>query len=159
VVDRVGAPYWVLLYQPSIRFSLWTSSKVLSLQHVIDYWSQYMVIYYIVRLQYLVTCICSFDSTLKLPPIFDTLEWFVNSEFHLTLFILPNFRLFGNLDDFQMCVSYWFQSICIFLNNKFKRIDIRDDWNVNISNGMNKIRNKLFFFLAVLNDLTLFVLN
>ena len=33
VVDRVGAPYQVLLYQPGIRFSLWTNSKVLSLQH------------------------------------------------------------------------------------------------------------------------------
>ena len=142
--------YWFDNFGPN-----WIFDKEL----VIDYWSQYMVIYYIVRLQYLVTCICSFDSTLKLPPIFDTLEWFVNSEFHLTLFILPNFRLFGNLDDFQMFVSYWFQSICIFLNNEFKRINIRDDWNVNISNGMNKIRNKLFFFLAVLNNLTLFVLN
>ena len=32
VVDRVGAPYRVLLYQPSIRFSLGTNSKVSSLQ-------------------------------------------------------------------------------------------------------------------------------
>jgi len=32
VVDRVGAPYRVLLYQPSIRFILLTNSKVLSLQ-------------------------------------------------------------------------------------------------------------------------------
>jgi len=32
VVDRVGAPYRVLLYQPGIRFILLTSSKVLSLQ-------------------------------------------------------------------------------------------------------------------------------
>ena len=32
VVDRVGAPYQVLLYQSSIRFSLLTNSKVLSLQ-------------------------------------------------------------------------------------------------------------------------------
>jgi len=101
---------------------------------------------------------CSFDSTLKLPPIFDPLEWSVNSKFHLTLFIPPNFKLFGNLDDFQMFVSYWFQSICIFLN-KFKRIDIRDNWNVNISDGMNKIRNKFFLFLAVLNNSTLFILN
>ena len=34
VVDRVGAPYRVLLYQPGIRFNLLTNSKVLSLQHV-----------------------------------------------------------------------------------------------------------------------------
>ena len=33
VVDRVGASYRVLLYQPSIRFSLLTNTKVLSLQH------------------------------------------------------------------------------------------------------------------------------
>ena len=33
VVDRVGAPYRVLLYQPGIRFSLGTNTKVLSLQH------------------------------------------------------------------------------------------------------------------------------
>ena len=33
VVDRVGAPYRVLLYQPGIRFILLTNSKVLSLQH------------------------------------------------------------------------------------------------------------------------------
>jgi len=33
VVDRVRAPYRVLLYQPGIRFSLETNSKVLSLQH------------------------------------------------------------------------------------------------------------------------------
>ena len=33
MVDRVGAPYRVLLYQPSIRFSLGTNSKVSSLQH------------------------------------------------------------------------------------------------------------------------------
>ena len=32
VVDRVGAPYQVLLYQPSIRFSLGTNTKVSSLQ-------------------------------------------------------------------------------------------------------------------------------
>ena len=32
VVDREGAPYRVLLYQPGIRFSLLTNSKVLSLQ-------------------------------------------------------------------------------------------------------------------------------
>ena len=32
VVDRVEAPYRVLLYQPSIRFSLITNAKVLSLQ-------------------------------------------------------------------------------------------------------------------------------
>ena len=32
MVDRVGAPYRVFLYQPSIRFSLITNSKVLSLQ-------------------------------------------------------------------------------------------------------------------------------
>ena len=32
VVDRVGAPYRVLLYQPGIRFILLTNSKVLSLQ-------------------------------------------------------------------------------------------------------------------------------
>ena len=32
VVDRVGAPYRVLLYQPSIRFSLGTNTKVSSLQ-------------------------------------------------------------------------------------------------------------------------------
>ena len=35
VVDRVGAPYQVLLYQPSIRFSLLTNSKVLSLQQLL----------------------------------------------------------------------------------------------------------------------------
>ena len=34
VVDRVGAPYRVLLYQSSIRFILLTNSKVLSLQHL-----------------------------------------------------------------------------------------------------------------------------
>ena len=33
MVDKVGAPYRVLLYQPSIRFIFLTSSKVLSLQH------------------------------------------------------------------------------------------------------------------------------
>ena len=33
MVDRVGASYRVLLYQPSIRFILITNSKVLSLQH------------------------------------------------------------------------------------------------------------------------------
>ena len=33
MVDRVGAPYRVLLYQPGIRFILLTNSKVLSLQH------------------------------------------------------------------------------------------------------------------------------
>ena len=32
VVDKVGAPYRVLLYQSGIRFSLLTNSKVLSLQ-------------------------------------------------------------------------------------------------------------------------------
>ena len=32
VVDRVRASYWVLLYQPGIRFILLTNSKVLSLQ-------------------------------------------------------------------------------------------------------------------------------
>ena len=32
MVNRVGAPYRVLLYQPGIRFSLLTNSKVLSLQ-------------------------------------------------------------------------------------------------------------------------------
>ena len=32
VVDRVGAPYQVLLYQPGIRFSLGTNTKVSSLQ-------------------------------------------------------------------------------------------------------------------------------
>ena len=32
MVDRVGAPYRVLLYQPGIRFSLLTNTKVLSLQ-------------------------------------------------------------------------------------------------------------------------------
>ena len=32
VVDRVGAPYRVLLYQSSIRFSLGTNTKVSSLQ-------------------------------------------------------------------------------------------------------------------------------
>jgi len=36
VVDKVGAPYRVLLYQPSIRFSLGTNTKVLSLQHRIE---------------------------------------------------------------------------------------------------------------------------
>jgi len=35
VVDRVGAPYRVLLYQPSIRFSLRTNTKVSSLQQLI----------------------------------------------------------------------------------------------------------------------------
>ena len=34
VVDKVGAPYRVLLYQPGIRFSLGTNSKVSSLQQV-----------------------------------------------------------------------------------------------------------------------------
>ena len=34
MVDKVGAPYRVLLYQPGIRFILITNSKVLSLQHV-----------------------------------------------------------------------------------------------------------------------------
>ena len=33
VVDRVGAPYRVLLCQPYTRFSLGTNSKVSSLQH------------------------------------------------------------------------------------------------------------------------------
>ena len=32
VVDKVGAPYQVLLYQPGIRFSLGTNTKVSSLQ-------------------------------------------------------------------------------------------------------------------------------
>ena len=32
VVDRVGAPYQVFLYQPDIRFILIINSKVLSLQ-------------------------------------------------------------------------------------------------------------------------------
>ena len=32
VVNRVGAPYRVLLYQPGIRFSLKTNTKVSSLQ-------------------------------------------------------------------------------------------------------------------------------
>ena len=35
MVDRVGAPYRVLLYQPGIRFILITNSKVLSLQHLL----------------------------------------------------------------------------------------------------------------------------
>ena len=38
VVDRVGAPYRVLLYQPGIRFSLRTNTKVSSLQYsAVDY--------------------------------------------------------------------------------------------------------------------------
>ena len=36
VVDRVGAPYQVLLYQPGIRFSLLTNSKILSLQQKVQ---------------------------------------------------------------------------------------------------------------------------
>ena len=36
MVDKVGAPYRVLLYQPSIRFSLLTNSKVLSLQQEVQ---------------------------------------------------------------------------------------------------------------------------
>ena len=35
VVDRVGAPYRVLLYQPGIRFSLGTNTKVSSLQQTV----------------------------------------------------------------------------------------------------------------------------
>ena len=35
VVDRVGAPYQVLLYQPGIRFSLGTNTKVSSLQQTV----------------------------------------------------------------------------------------------------------------------------
>ena len=35
MVDRVGAPYRVLLYQPGIRFSLGTNTKVSSLQHYV----------------------------------------------------------------------------------------------------------------------------
>ena len=34
VVDRIEAPYRVLLYQPSIKFILITNSKVLSLQQI-----------------------------------------------------------------------------------------------------------------------------
>jgi len=45
------------------------------------------------------------------------------------------------------------------LNNKFKKIDIRNIQSVNVSNGMDKIRNKFFFFLTVFNDNMLFVLN
>ena len=36
MVDKVEAPYRVLLYQPSIRFSLLTNSKVLSLQQEVQ---------------------------------------------------------------------------------------------------------------------------
>ena len=34
MVDKVGTPYRVLLYQPGIRFSLRTNTKVSSLQHL-----------------------------------------------------------------------------------------------------------------------------
>jgi len=45
------------------------------------------------------------------------------------------------------------------LYNKLKRIDIRDAQSVDVSNDIDKIRNKFFFFLTILHDSMLFVLN
>jgi len=58
-----------------------------------------------------------------------------------------------------MFVPYQFQSTCVFLNNELKRIDIRDAQSVDVSNNIDKIRNKFFFLLTILHDSVLFVLN
>ena len=87
--------------------------------------------------------------------------WFswITYRFWVSFNYLPSFRSFGNLDNFWMFILYQFQNTCIFLNNKFKKIDIRNIQSVDVSNSMNKIRNKFFFFLTVFNNNILFVLN
>ena len=102
---------------------------------------------------------CSFNSSFEYLPIFNFLEWSVDSEFYLTLFILPSFGLFGHIDNCQMFLPYQFWSMCILLTYEFKRILVRDNQSINVPNSMNEIRNEFFFFLAVFNDSTLFVLN
>ena len=102
---------------------------------------------------------CPFDSFFECLLIFNFLEWPVDSEFCLTLFIPSSFGSFGNIGDFWMFVLHKFWSRCILLNNEFKRIVVGNNQSVNIYNSIDKIRNEFFFLLTVFNNSMLFVLN
>ena len=58
-----------------------------------------------------------------------------------------------------MIVSGWFQCSCIFLNNKFKRIIVKDYWSVDISKAFYEVENEIFLFFTVFYNGMSFVLN
>ena len=58
-----------------------------------------------------------------------------------------------------MIVLDWFQYSCVFLNNNFKRILVKDYWHINTSKAFYEFKNEFFLFFAILYNGVSFVLN
>ena len=65
----------------------------------------------------------------------------------------------GDVDILWMIVSGWFWYFCVFLNNEFKRILIKNCWSVDISKAFYEVENEFFLFFTILYNGMSFVLD
>ena len=99
------------------------------------------------------------DNSFEFFPIFQWLRGLISIQFDAILFILPWFRTFSNINIFGKFISSRIWNFCIFLNYVFKRFFAWYICCINIFQGSHKLSDNFLFFLTVLNNSLLLILN
>jgi len=58
-----------------------------------------------------------------------------------------------------MIVPGWLWYFCVFINNEFKRILVKNCWSIDISKAFYEVKNEFFLFFTIIYNSMFFVLD
>ena len=88
-------------------------------------------------------------------PVINQFQRPVVPKLSLIFIISPIFGPFGNFNTSQILILDGFWYSCIFLNNKFQRVLVKNFYHIYVSYSFDKIGNEILFFFTILDNSTI----